>query len=175
MPGQQCCDPVSARGRGATRGAAEPTANPCTHHLAIDIATFAERWNAELGDGPHAITEVGVTDSETERSFVLDVPDWLGMFGRALAHDRVRSIQVSAETELAGGDPASALADTKAIFAAVIGIVDPSLSVGQTERVLGELHLETLDWHPDDPNPEVHFRLAANGVVYHLTGSGFPE
>jgi hypothetical protein len=152
----------------------QPTAKPATHHLAVDIAEFAARWNAALGDGPYAISEVVVTDSETERSFVLDLPDWLSVYGRAWTNDRLRSIQVSAEPELSGQDPDAALADTRAVFAAVIRIVDPSLTAPEARRVVDALEISLLDWHPDDPNPEVHFRSVANGFLYQLTGSGFP-
>jgi hypothetical protein len=152
----------------------QSTARPEVHHLAVDIAEFAGRWNAALGDGPIAISEVVVTDSETERSFVPDLPDWLSVYGRAWANDRVRSLQVSAEPEPSGHDPDASLADTRAVFAAVSGIVDPSLTGSEARRVADELEISLLDWHPEDPNPEVHLRSVANGIVYQLTGSGFP-
>ena len=154
--------------------APQPTARPDMHHLAIDIAMFADRWNDALAGGPYEISEVVVTDFGTERSFATDLPAWLSVYGRAWANDRVRSLQVSAEPELSGEDPEAALADTRAILAAVIRIVDPSLTDPEAQRVVDELRLQELDWHPDDPNPEVHFRSLANGIVYQLTGSGFP-
>ena len=151
----------------------QPTPAPSTHHLSIDIATFADRWNAAVGDGPYEIAEVVITDSDTERSFVPDLRDWLRVHGRAWPNDRVRSLQVSAEPQL-GPNPQSALADTRRVYTSVIRVVDPSLSEDEVDRVVGELHISTLDWHPEDPNPSVQFRSVANGISYRLTGDGFP-
>ena len=154
--------------------APQPTPDPATDHLGIDIATFAERWNEAVAGEALAIGEVVVTVFGEARSFSPDLSAWLTIYGRAWGDERVRAIQVKAEPELAP-DPAGALVTMRDTFASTLDVIDPTLSAADRERVIDELGIATLDWHPDDPAPNDVARSEANGIAYSLTGSGFPE